>query len=211
MKQTSFLTWIWRMAIVGFGLYGLYLQLFPDDFYNLTYYTLISNILVVVFWIYLLFLMAKNKVSKLTSPKIVRLKGAFTMAIILTFLVYMILLAPIAEPKDFYNWKNYTLHYIVPIMTIIDWLMLDPKNQYRKSEPFIWTLIPLLYMAFSLIKGYVFNIEIPDQKHSPYPYFFMNINNIGWDGFLKYAIAIFIFYVVLGYILYFVKTRKKGK
>lgn len=211
MKQTSFLTWIWRMAIVGFGLYGLYLQLFPDDFYNLTYYTLISNILVVVFWIYLLFLMSKNKVSKLTSPKIVRLKGAFTMAIILTFLVYMILLAPIAEPKDFYNWKNYTLHYIVPIMTIIDWLMLDPKNQYRKSEPFIWTLIPLLYMAFSLIKGYVFNIEIPDQKHSPYPYFFMNINNIGWDGFLKYAVAIFIFYVVLGYILYFVKTRKKGK
>lgn len=211
MKQTSFLTWIWRMAIVGFGLYGLYLQLFPDDFYNLTYYTLISNILVVVFWIYLLFLMSKNRVSKLTSPKIIRLKGAFTMAIILTFLVYMILLAPIAEPKDFYNWKNYTLHYIVPIMTIIDWLMLDPKNQYRKLEPFIWTLIPLLYMAFSLIKGYVFNIEIPDQKHSPYPYFFMNINNIGWDGFLKYAVAIFIFYVVLGYILYFVKTRKKGK
>lgn len=211
MKQRSLFAWIWRLAIVGFGSYGLYLQLWPNQFYNLTYYTLISNVLIVVFWIYLLFLMAQGHEQRLLSHKTMRFKGGLTISILLTFLVYAILLAPVADPKDFYHWKNYTLHYIVPVMVFIDWLVFDRRHAYRKIEPVIWTILPLAYMVFSLIKGYIFNIPIPDQKHSPYPYFFMNITDIGWMGFLQYAAGIFVFYMLLGYLMYAVKMFGKKK
>lgn len=205
MKQLSPLSWIWRVWIIVFAVIGLFLQLWPNQLYNLTYYTLLSNILVVGFVGYLLFLMRQRDIVTLSSERIIRLKASVTMAITLTFLVYAILLAPIAEPEDFYSIKNYTLHYIVPIMMIIDWLVSDKRGQYRKYDPFLWTIIPLLYMIFSLIKGIIFKTPIPDQKESPFPYFFLNINKIGWSGFFKYAIAIFILYVLLGYIVYSIK------
>lgn len=122
MTKKQILMTLWRFVTLVFALYGLALQLLPDTFYNLTYYTLLSNVLVAGF--------------------------------------------------------------------------------------LIWTLLPLLYMVFALVKGYIFRIPIPDQAESPYPYFFLNVDQIGWTGFLGYAIAIFIGYLVLGYGLYFVKRSK---
>lgn len=208
MTQKQILMTLWRFVTLAFALYGLALQLLPDTFYNLTYYTLLSNVLVAGFLSWILVLMFKGKWSVLNSSAFLRLKAGVTMSILLTFLVYAIMLAPIAAPEDFYHWKNYTLHYLVPIFFTIDWCLFDRPGAYHKLDPLLWTLLPLLYMVFALIKGYIFRIPIPDQAESPYPYFFLNIDQIGWTGFLGYAIAIFIGYLVLGYGLYFVKRSK---
>lgn len=210
MTKKQILMTLWRLATLAFALYGLALQLLPNTFYNLTYYTLLSNVLVAGFLIWILVLMFKGKWSVLNSSPFLRLKAGVTMSILLTFLVYAIMLAPIAAPEDFYHWKNYTLHYLVPIFFTIDWCLFDRPGAYHKLDPFLWTLLPLLYMVFALIKGYIFRIPIPDQAESPYPYFFLNIDQIGWTGFLGYAIAIFIGYLVLGYVLYFVKRSKRS-
>lgn len=211
MKIKQSIMILLRLMILGFAIFGLYLQLFPNQFYQLNYYTLLSNILVAGFLIWTLVLMGKGQWDSLASTSFLRLKAGVTMSILLTFLVYTVLLAPIAAPEDFYNWKNYTLHYLVPILFFIDWLFFDEKGHYQLWDPFHWTLVPLVYMAFSLIKGFVFRIPIPDQKESPYPYFFLNVEKIGWDGFLVYATAIFILYVVLGYLMVLIKRKPSKK
>ncbi|MBS4749630.1 Pr6Pr family membrane protein [Carnobacteriaceae bacterium zg-ZUI78] len=192
-----------RLAIILSGIIGLAFLL-PDKLYKFTYYTNISNLLVVLFYMYLLYLG-----NKPYSQTIWRLKGGITICITLTFLVYAILLAPKAKAEDFYHIKNFTLHYIVPILTIFDWLISDKKGQYKKSDPFLWTVVPLIYCIFSLIKGFVFHIPIPEEPHSPYPYFFINIDKYGWNGFFTYFTAILVLYILLGYIMVFVKRLKK--
>lgn len=210
MKKTRYYLsegiFLLRIIIVISAAYGLFLQLYPKQWHQLTYYTLISNIIVLAFYIKLLVTQFRAKLSIPTDRKLIRLKGAVTSCILLTFLVYVILLAPIAKPEDFYNWKNYTLHYIVPIAVFFDWLLTDKRGYYHYLDPVFWTVIPLLYTIFALVKGYVFRIPIPDQEHSPYPYFFVNVDKLGWSGFAVYFFAILFFYMCLGYIMYFIKS-----
>lgn len=200
---------IFRLFIVGMAGFGLYLQLFPDYWFRLTYYTLLSNIIAFVFYLYLLVKMITSPVESPENERLMRLKAGMTVAVLLTFLVYVALLAPIAKPEDFYHWKNYTLHYIVPISTTVDWLLFDKKGCYKRIDPMLWTIVPILYTVGSLIKGYIFRIPIPMQEHSPYPYFFLNVDKYGWDGFFKYFFGILVCYMVLGFTMYLIKRGRK--
>ncbi len=58
--------------------------------------------------------------------------------------------------------------------------MIDKAKQYRKLDPFFWTLIPLAYMLFALLNGLVLKWPIPGAKDSPFAYFFINVNKYGW-------------------------------
>lgn len=209
MKKHTCIQWF-RILTVLAGVIGLCYQLLPDKWEKFTYYTLLSNAVVVLFMSYTVWCMLTKRDEVLDSPVFLRLKGGVTIAITLTFLVYAILLAPKAKPEDFYHIKNYTLHYAVPIMVIVDWLFFDKPNAYRVGDPIRWTIFPLLYCVVALIKGYVFQIPISDEPNSPYPYFFLNVEKIGWSGFFMYFTAILVGYVVLGYIMYIVKRRKKA-
>ena len=209
MKKTIAL--IIRIGIVIATTIGLFLQLYPNQWHQLTYYTLLSNIVVWAFFLYLLGVMRTDFDKTTSSTALLRTKGGVTIAIMLTFLVYHFMLAPIAKNVDFYNWKNYLLHYTSPILVILDWVLFDKRHVYKWLDPIRWTALPLLYTVFALIKGYVFQIPIPDQSHSPYPYFFVDINQIGWNGFAMYFVAILVGYMLLGYIMLLVKGVQKKK
>lgn len=200
---------LFRLCIVGAVSVGLFLQIYPDRWHQLTYYTLISNILVLLFYVFLIGKMLKDPKESIESETLVRLKAGMTVAILLTFLVYMILLAPKARAVDFYAWKNYLLHYIVPIATAVDWLLFDKKGCYKKLDPVYWTFVPIMYCVFALVKGVIFRIPIPEQEHSPFPYFFLNIDRYGWEGFFRYFFGILACYMVIGYLMYLMK--KYGK
>ena len=195
-----------RSLIVVSGIIGLFTQMYPDKLFKLTYYTTLSNLLVVGFFSWILYLMWTKNEATLNSRLFLRWKGSVTILITLTFLVYAILLAPQADPEDFNTIHNYALHYVVPILVLVDWLIFDKGKIYKWSDPLLWTIAPLSYLAFSLIKGYVLNVPIPDSKHSPYPYFFLNVNQYGWDGVGKYVLMISLAYIVLGLLIVSIKN-----
>lgn len=195
-----------RSLIVVSGVIGLFTQMYPDKLFKLTYYTTLSNLLVVGFFSWILYLMWTKNEATLNSRLFLRWKGSVTILITLTFLVYAILLAPQADPEDFNTIHNYALHYVVPILVLVDWLIFDKGKIYKWSDPLLWTIAPLSYLAFSLIKGYVLNVPIPDSKHSPYPYFFLNVNQYGWAGVGKYVLMISLAYIVLGLLIVSIKN-----
>lgn len=199
---------IYRLLIVALSITGLVAQMYPNKFYNLTYYTTQSSIIVMLFFAYTAYLMFSRQFERLHSSNFLRLKGGVTIMIALTFLVYAILLAPQASPEDFHTINNYTLHYIVPVMVILDWLVLDKGWHYRAIEPLTWAIVPIVYLIFSLIKGYILRIPIPEAKHSPYPYFFLNVDKSGWQTVLTYILVIAIFYIVSGYLMLAVKKMQ---
>lgn len=200
-----------RGLIVLLGLLGLGLELYKKGLFMLTYYTLLSNILVLGFSVYLIFAMGKDYEAALTNKGLLRVKGAVTIAIMLTFLVYHFMLAPLATPERYYQLENFLLHYIVPLLFFLDWLIVDKRGIYQKKDPLLWCLVPAVYSIGALIKGYFFQIEIPGQVNSPYPYFFLNIDRFGFLGVLGFMIGILAAYLLLGLLLYGLKMYKVAR
>lgn len=97
-------------------------------------------------------------------------RGAVTVYMTVTFLVYAFVLAPntvdvgLTEP-----WIDWTLHIIGPIAVAADWLFSPPSTSLEPSTVSIWIVFPAVYLAYTLIRGpivdwYPYPILDPNQS-----------------------------------------------
>ena len=178
--------------------------------YMLIFYTIQSNVLCFVFFILLVFktfIDLKNKGIRGTTVFLPHFKGAVTMAIAITFLIYNLVLVPqyLTTLKSEYNiliWQNVLVHYFVPIVVIFDWLLFDKKLNFRWYDPFIWLFIPVGYFVFIIIRAKVGGIIEIVSSH--YPYFFIDVDLLGWLKVIKNAGILTFGFLVLGYLLFLV-------
>ncbi|HEM6219846.1 TPA: Pr6Pr family membrane protein [Streptococcus suis] len=201
MKNQSFLFYS-RCLLAVLAITGTALEIIKYGIGMLMYYTVLSNLLVSVFAVYMVLAMKKGE--DLQAPRFLRIKAAVTMSIMITCVVYHLMLAPLAD--DFWRVENMLCHYIVPIYFLLDTLLVDRQQQYKWFDPIWWTLLPVLYMIFGLVNGLFIKIPIPDAKDSPFAYFFLNVPKYGWNFVLTYAGTIFVAYLICGFILAGVKS-----
>ena len=188
---------------------GVYLEITKHGgFGMLLYYTVLSNLLVMIFTGYLLWKMRREG-DHWQSSSLLRLKGGITMSIMITCVIYHFMLAPLT--RDFYRLENFLCHYIVPLWFLVDTIIFDKSRQYKWFDPIVWTVLPLLYMGFAILNGFVLKMDVPNAKDSPFPYFFLNANKYGWGFVFRWAAIIFVAYMVSGYLFYLVKNIKKSK
>ena len=193
-----------RCLLAALALLGTSIQLIKYGPGMMMYYTVQSNLLVSLFALYMVGAMRQGK--DLQSPSFLRIKAAVTMSIMITFVIYHFMLAPLAT--DFWRVENMLCHYITPLYFFFDTLLVDRQRQYQLLDPLRWTALPLLYMAFALLNGLVLKWPIPDAKDSPFAYYFLNVHKYGWSYVLTHAVVIFLAYLLAGYLLYFIKTIK---
>lgn len=191
-----------RCLLAVLAITGTVLEILKYGIGMLMYYTVLSNLLVSVFAVYMVLAMKKGE--DLQAPRFLRIKAAVTMSIMITCVVYHFMLAPLAD--DFWRVENMLCHYIVPIYFLLDTLLVDRQQQYKWFDPIWWTLLPVLYMIFGLVNGLVIKIPIPDAKDSPFAYFFLNVPKYGLPYVLTYAGTIFVAYLVFGFVLTGVKS-----
>lgn len=172
----------------------------------LLYYTVLSNLLVMIFTGYLLWKMRREG-DHWQSSSLLRLKGGVTMSIMITCVIYHFMLAPLTT--DFYRLENFLCHYIVPLWFLADTIIFDKSRQYKWFDPMLWTSLPLFYMIFAILNGFVLKMDVPNAKDSPFPYFFLNATKHGWGFVFRWATIIFVAYMVSGYLFYLVKNIKK--
>ena len=188
---------------------GIYLEITKHGgFGMLLYYTVLSNLLVMIFTGYLLWKMRREG-DHWQSSSLLRLKGGVTMSIMITCVIYHFMLAPLTT--DFYRLENFLCHYIVPLWFLADTIIFDKSRQYKWFDPMLWTSLPLFYMIFAILNGFVLKMDVPNAKDSPFPYFFLNANKHGWGFVFRWAAIIFVAYMVSGYLFYLVKNIKKSK
>lgn len=166
----------------------------------LTYYTILSNLFVTIGYIFV------QQASKPLTTGIIRFKGAMTMGIMLTCLVYHFMLAPLKAPHEHYNIQNFLVHYIVPLSVLVDCVVFDKQRAYRWYDPFLWMLVPLAYSVFGILNGLVFGISVPGSPDSPFPYFFLNVKTYGLIGVFQNSFGLMVVYIVLSYVLVGLKS-----
>lgn len=130
-----------------------------------------------------------------------RAKGAVTLCITVTFLIYHF----IVYDGPFYTIDadifNLITHYIVPIMVIAHWLIFDKKGIYKPVDPILWTGIPLIYFTWANIVA-LQHTEIPYWDGDFYPYGFMDLTLHSPFKVFTTIIILLVFFIALGYGIY---------
>ena len=180
---------IWRVLIIVASLTGVVIgsKSIGDFVAKLLYFTIQSNLILVACIGYAVWATWRNVAGP--SPL---LKGAATVYISITGLVYNLILAKalaasplppgtIIVPLIGGTLSNDLVHIIAPLMAVLDWLLLDVHGRLRWQYPLRWLVYPLAYLAFILIRGLlVHGPFVYPNLHYPYP--FLNVDKIGYSG-----------------------------
>lgn len=128
----------------------------PANFFS--FFTVESNIIAVVS-----LLISATYAWRGTVPRWVHyVRGAATIYMTVTGVTYSLLLRNV-QVDTAVPWVNLVLHYIIPIVMIVDWLIDLPPFRIRVGSAMVWLIYPILYLAYSLIRG-------PLVDWYPYPF-----------------------------------------
>ena len=176
----------------------------------ISYYTIQSNLVCLVLFVFLLILESRAlsvpaPAAWRNSPWLSLLKGGCTVYILLTFLVYNFVLAPgIAELStsyQLYSLQDLLVHYFSPLMVLLDYFLFDRKGRFKATYPLGWTLLPLAYLLYVFVFVSLGGRFYYGGSASKYPYFFLNIEKLGLAGVGKWVLFIAAVYLVLSYVL----------
>lgn len=121
-------------------------------FSSLKYFTVQSNIFMgLTALISAIFIIMKRE-----SVLVTVLKYIATVAVTLTFMTVMVYLGPAYGYGMMFNGANLIFHLLLPVLSILHFLFLEPKLKEFKFRNTLYALIPLLiYGTFYLINvGY---------------------------------------------------------
>lgn len=174
----------WSGIVVQFVITHSLLASIPATLWSLLwYFTITTNILVAIVFTGV----AANRSFFSTSS----LLTATTLFILLVGIIYSLLLRGLVELSGGSAVADFLLHTATPILTPIFWLAFVPKGQLSYHDPLHWSLYPLGYLIYALVRG--------EFTHR-YPYPFINVDQLGWTRTLLNAVLIGIGFFVVSWL-----------
>lgn len=177
---------LFRSWFAAFGLAAVVLQLShlllnvpgakASNFFS--YFTIESNVIAFV----TLGIAAYCSWKGLSPRWLDLLRGAATIYMTITGIVYNLLLSDI-DVNTPIPWINVVLHYTIPTIMVIDWLVDLPTTRIPLRTSMVWLAFPLLYLVYSLIRGPIVGW---------YPYPFLDPRNGGYGNVAVMSLAIAI-------------------
>ncbi|MFC9963486.1 Pr6Pr family membrane protein [Nocardia ignorata] len=192
MRGSVRTAWWIRAYRIGFGVLGLVALLWiplrnlDSPTFSIanyfSYFTIESNILAVLVLL----------VGGLLAPQgpgwqVVR--GAVTLYMLITMVVYAVLLANI-DVMLTDKWINDIMHRYLPLVLVADWVLVAMGRRLATTPELVgkWLIFPLLYGAYTLIRG-----PIVDW----YPYPFIDPRHQGYLSMTLGLIVLSIVFAVL--------------
>ena len=178
-----------RAAIVVCGVAGLLI-----GEHRVIYFTAQSNLLVLAYFVGALYWMTKRATVEPPAP---RWRGAVTLWILITCLISHFLLNHGENPLPglaaggagvaLANWSLFLVHYVVPVLVLVDWVVFGPHRIVRWRDVALWIGYPLGYGVMIEVRGALFP-SVPIK----YPYFFLDPagHGYGWVGLQFVQLAI---------------------
>jgi hypothetical protein len=154
----------------------------------LRYFTILTNLLVAV----------TMSVIALRGPGSAAWIGGISLAILLVGIIDATLLAGMPQQTGAANVADILLHKVTPLAVPAWWLAFAPKGKLTARDPLSWTLYPLTYFAYALLRGAI------DGK---YAYSFIDVTRHGWPPVLLTALLIAAGFVVAGFALLLLDRR----
>ena len=139
----------------------------PANFFS--FFTIESNLFAIFVLIISALALARGKQGRLVAM----LRGASTLNMIIVGIVFSLLLSGLDVELTAAPWDNIVLHYILPVVVALDWLIDTPKVRIIFRQTAVWIVFPVVYVVYSLIRGHFVGW---------YPYPFLDPNTHGYEG-----------------------------
>jgi hypothetical protein len=170
-----------------------------------TFYTTQSNILCLL-WMALLAVVTVKDIVRfgprgLSAPA-PRWGAAVMMAITVTMLIYLVILAPAAFQQAGSAYVPFTLtddlvHIITPCLVIFDWFLFTPKGKLHWFDPPCWAGLPYAYLAFAFTWSALGGDFGSGRR---YPYAFMDVQAYGVGGVAVQILILTVSLEAFGYL-----------
>lgn len=184
----------------------------------MSYYTLQSNVICLIAFIIVLTLELLDRKYKTDIYYLI--KGGLVITIAITAIIYHIALAPGGFQMDALQnsisnkmLANFLVHTVSPLLVLLDYILFDEKGHFKFFYPILWLIQPLNYVVYvytySNLGGSFYNIGGSRQ----FAYFFLDYNELGYMGVLKWLVIIILGILIISEILVildkFLKDRQK--
>lgn len=132
-------------------------------------------------------LLGANTITSSTWDKI---RGATVMYMVLIFFVYGFLINGFDNPFNTdRHWTHTVLHQLMPLVAVLDAVIRPFVHRLDWRVPLQWMVYPLLYLAYSLVRGAIVGW---------YPYDFINPNEVGgYSGVALYCVGITVAFLAV--------------
>lgn len=221
-RPKNILALIYRLCFLllcGYGiLRHLSLQDETNNAYMFSYFTVQSNLLCFFVFLPLLWSNLKELSGKPAdySKALIMFKGIAILSITITCIAFHFILR---QGKDFFSLSffsslsvnNQIVHYLVPLLVLIDWLFFQEKGVYQWRDPLYWCIYPLTYFLTIMLRGYLNPNTTFSQTNGPYPYFFMDFSSLGLFKFSAYSLLLLSLFLCFGYLFVYLDHRFKKR
>lgn len=116
-------------------------------------------------------------------------QSAIAVYIAIVGVTYSLLLRHLWNPQGAQKVADVLLHDFVPALYIAFWVFMVPKFTLRWSDAVRWLAFPVVYMAYTLVRGFI--------SHW-YPYYFIDVDTIGLSRSLIHAGALLLAFFGMG-------------
>lgn len=182
-------------VVVATLLLQLWLTIFGPDFgestrvrlwHQISYFTIQSNILVALGVAPLMAHPQRNGARWQT------IRGASLLGISVTALIHYFILRPISDVDGLAAVAGNSLHLVVPLMTIVGWLVFGPRPRLPWQSLLHSLLWPVAWLAYTLIVG---------AMSGWYPYPFVNAAELGYLSVMVTSAIVTAIFIALAALL----------
>ena len=200
---------IWKIVLLAFCTYGLldgagilvgsYDANFPHMFTN------VSNLFT---WLYFVLAVIWLVVHRSDDDAVTfapTAKYTATISLLVTMLIAHFMLFDAMFKDGQLVWHLVALHYVVPIMTLLDWLLFDKKGHMPVWGPFAWLSLVVVYLAVVMIGAGPLGLFLgggTTADISRYPYTFLDPAISGVGGVAMFCGVMLVAFIVLGFVLF---------
>ncbi len=186
-REQKLLNYI-RLAVATLGLIGTLSSIITykvNPFEVLATFTYMSNFLI-AFCLIAIALNDKNK----------KFLAIATTYISITMVIYHVLLG-----NGFANetWTSWITHTIVPLYAIIDFIFLSNVRPLKYKEIPKFLIFPIVYLIYTIILGAI---------TGKYPYFFLDIQELGVPSFLMWFSILLVVFSATSFLTIFIINQK---
>ncbi|KQO62295.1 Pr6Pr family membrane protein [Curtobacterium sp. Leaf261] len=163
------------------------------NFFNFFgYFTIQSNIIAAVALLVAVVVGIRRRQSRGSADWTVLLRGAATVYMGVTGVVYNTLLVGGTVDNSFnVQWSNDILHRIGPVYLILDWLLFSDRGRLTMSRIWIFLVYPIVWTIVILIRG-------ATDGFVPYPFL---DPSLGYGVVALYCVGVAVFFALLSIVV----------
>lgn len=126
--------------------------------------------------------------------------SGITVSIIVVGVAYNLLLRQLWQPQGLQWLANELLHGVMPVLFTLYWWFCVPKGSLRVGHIGVWVLYPVLYFAYTLLRGHLLGV---------YPYPFIDVEKLGYAQAFINACGVLAGFVLVALIIVGVDRWRK--